>query len=88
MRLVRPGTHRVTSGKVTVCTGRVLSDAVSKSADKIRQVVAPAAFAEDGVGPGHRAAVFRAAGGEDADRDAHQGHVAQRWIVQLELHDA
>lgn len=42
--------------------GGVLSDAISESADEIRQAVAAAAVAADGLVAGDRAALLRAAG--------------------------
>ena len=78
MRTVGRGAHRVASGEVAVRPGGVLQDPVSESADEIRQAAAAAALAENGVVAGDRAAVLRPAGGENADRDAHQGHAAER----------
>ncbi len=68
--------------------GRVLPDAVPEPADPVRQAPAPAAVAAHGVRPGHRAVVLRPPRRQDAHRDAHQGHAAQRRVIQLELHDA
>lgn len=66
--------------------GRVLPDAISESADEVRQAAAAAAVVEDGLVAGDRAALLRAAGWQDADRDAHQRHAAERQQLQLALH--
>lgn len=80
------GAHRVPSGKVAVRLGGVLSDPVPESADKVRQIAAAIAVVAHGLVAGNRAALLRAAGRQDADRDAHQGHAAERQQLQLALH--
>lgn len=65
--------------------GGVLPVAVSESADEVRQAAAATAVSAHGLVAGDRAALLRAAGGQDADRDAHQGHAAERQQLQLAL---
>lgn len=65
--------------------GGVLSDPVSESTDEVRQVAAAIAVLADGLLAGNRTAVLRAASGQDADRDAHPGHAAERQQLQLAL---
>lgn len=65
--------------------GGVLPVAVSESADEVRQAAAATAVPAHGLVAGDRAALLRAAGGQDADRDAHQGHAAKRQQLQLAL---
>jgi len=65
--------------------GRVLPDPISESADEVRQAAPATAVVADGVLAGNRTAVLRAAGGQNADRDAHQGHAAERQQLQLAL---
>lgn len=87
-------------------TRRVLSNAISKSTDAIRQIAFKTALAEDGVvagmfaasffgiyrlqltpvlPTGHRAALLRSPGGQDANRDANPRHAAvgQQFFVAL-----
>lgn len=78
MRTVGRGAHRVAPGEVAVRFGGVLQDPVPEPTDEIRQAAAAIALAENGVVAGDRAAVLRTAGRENADRDADQGHAAQR----------
>lgn len=66
--------------------GGVLSDPVSESADEVRQAVATIAVATNGIVASDRATLLRAAGRQDADRDAHTGHAAERQQLQLALH--
>lgn len=66
--------------------GRVLSDPVPESADKVWQAAAATTVVTHGLVAGDRAALLRAAGRQDADRDAHQGHAAERQQLQLALH--
>lgn len=80
------GAHRVAAGEVAVRPGGVLPDAVPQPADPIREAVAPAAVAAHGQLASHRATVLRPAGGQDAHRDAHPGHAAQRQQLQLAVH--
>ena len=56
--------------------GGVLQDPVPQPAHQVRQAAAEAALPEDGVCLRDRAALLREAGGQDADRDPHQGHAA------------
>lgn len=86
VRVVGRGSHRIASGEVAVRARGVLQDPIPEPADEIRQAVAEAALPEDGLVPGDRAAVLRAPGRENADRDADQGHAAQRKQLQLALH--
>jgi len=65
---------------------RLRPDSVSGSADSFRETLAEAAVAEDRLSASHRTAVRRTTRRQDADRDADQGHAAQRWLVQLALH--
>ncbi|XP_076665003.1 COUP transcription factor 2 isoform X3 [Andrena cerasifolii] len=78
VRTVGRGAHRVPSGEVAVRPGGVLQDPVPESADQVRQAAASTAIPENGVLAGDRAAVLRPARRENADRDAHQGHAAER----------
>ena len=56
--------------------GGVLQDPVPQPAHQVRQAAAEAALPEDGLCLRDRAALLREAGGQDADRDSHQGHAA------------
>jgi len=76
VRAVGRGAHRVTTGKVSVRPGRVLPDAVPESADPVWQAAAQTAVTAHGQLAGHRAALLRPTGGQDAHRDAHPGHAA------------
>jgi len=84
--IVGRGAHRVAAGKVAVRAGGVLPDAVSQPADPVRQTAAQAAVPAHGQLASHRAAVLRPTGGQDAHRDAHPGHAAQRQQLQLAVH--
>lgn len=86
MRSVGRGPHRIAAGEVAVRARGVLQDPIPEPADEIRQAVAQASLAEDRLVPGDRAAVLRAPGWENADRDVDQGHAAQREQLQLALH--
>lgn len=86
MRVVGRGAHRVAAGKVSVRPGGVLSDAVPEPADPVRQAAAQAAVTAHGQLASHRAALLRPASGQDAHRDAHPGHAAQRQQLQLAVH--
>lgn len=73
-RRLRPlgrGAHRVPSGKVAVRPGGVLPDPVSEPANEVRQAAAATAVVAHGLVAGYRAALLRAAGRQDADRDAY-----------------
>ncbi|GIY52857.1 uncharacterized protein CEXT_119791 [Caerostris extrusa] len=83
VRSVRRGTHREPPREVPVCPGRVLPHPVPQPADEVRQAAVAAAIPADGQLAGHRTAVLRAACGQDAHRDAHPGHAAQRILLQL-----
>jgi len=69
-----------------VCAGRVRQDAVSGTTDTLRQAAAEAAIAAHDLGTSHRAAVLRAPRRQDAHRDAHPRHAAQRWLIQLAVY--
>lgn len=86
MRTVRRRAHRIAAGKVAVRPGGVLSHAVSQPADPVRQAAAPVAVPAHGQLAGDRATVLRAAGGQDAHRDAHPGHAVERQQLQLAVH--
>ena len=86
VRSVGRGPHRIAAGEVAVRARGVLQDPIPEPADEIRQAVAQASLAEDRLVPGDRAAVLRAPGWENADRDVDQGHAAQREQLQLALH--
>lgn len=58
--------------------GGILSDPISESADEVRQAAAATAVVAYSVIAGDRAALLRAVSRQDADRDAHQGHAAER----------
>ena len=76
----------VDSGEVAVRAGGVRAHAVPWPADAFRQAAAAASVAAHHLGAGHRAAVLRPPRRQDADRDSHQRHAAQRRIVQLAIH--
>lgn len=67
-------------------SGGVLSDPIPESADEVWQAAAATAVITHGLVAGNRAALLRTAGRQDADRDAHQGHAAERQQLQLALH--
>lgn len=85
MRFVGRGAHRVAPGEVAVRPGGVLSDPISESADEVRQAAPATAVVADGLLAGNRTALLRTAGGQDTDRDAYQGHAAERQQLQLAL---
>lgn len=66
--------------------GGVLSDPVPKPADEVRQAAAAATVVAHGLVAGDRAALLRATGRQDADRDAYPGHAAERQQLQLAVH--
>lgn len=86
LRSLGRGAYRVPSGKIAVRLGGVLSDPVPESTDQVRQTAAAVAVVAHGLVAGNRAALFRTVGRQDADRDAHQGHAAERQQLQLALH--
>lgn len=86
MRPERRRPHRVHPGEVPVRPGGVLPLPVPEPADQVRQAPPEAAQPEDGQLGGHRAAVLRPACREDADRDPHQGHAAQRQLLLVAVH--
>ena len=83
---VRRGARREPAGEVSVRARGLREDAVPRAADALRQAAAAAAVATDRLGAGHRADVLRPSRRQDADRDAHPGHAAQRRLVQLAVH--
>ncbi|KAJ4445735.1 hypothetical protein ANN_12420 [Periplaneta americana] len=87
VRTVGRGPHRKPAGEVAVRPGGVLPHAVPQPAHALRQAAAAPAVAADRELAGHRTALLRAPGGQDAHRDAHQGHAAQRQQLQLALHE-
>lgn len=82
----RRGAYREHSGEVSVRSRRVRPDAVSQSADALRKTTLASSVTSDSIGPRHRAVVLRSSRRKDPDRNPHQGHVAQRGILQLALH--
>lgn len=87
VRVVGRRSHRKSAGKVAVRPGGVLPHPVPKPADALRQAAAAAAVAAHRQLASDRATFLRAAGGQDADRDADQGHAAQRQLLFLALHE-
>jgi len=69
-----------------VRAGRVRQDAVSRSTHALRQAASEVAVAAHHLGAGDRAAVLRAPRRQDADRDAHPRHAAQRRLIQLAVY--
>lgn len=65
---------------------RIREDSVPKPADQVRQTSPQTSLVKDSVCPRHRAIVLRQTRGQDAHRDPHQGHVAERRHIQLALH--
>ncbi|XP_049838131.1 uncharacterized protein LOC126282516 isoform X1 [Schistocerca gregaria] len=80
------GAHRGPAGEVAMRARGILPHAVPQPADALRQAAAAPSLAADGQLAGDRAAVLRAAGGQDAHRDADPGHAAERQQLQLALH--
>lgn len=87
LRSVGRSAHRVFAGEVTVRPRGVLSDAVSEPADKIRQTAVTAAVPTDGQQSSDRAAIFCTFSGENANRNADQGHAVERQQLQLAVHE-
>ena len=88
LRFVRRGTHRVAAREVPVRPRGILQNAISQPDDEVRETPAEAPIAEDGLVASDRTALLREAGGEDTDRNADQGHAAQRQQFQLALHES
>lgn len=86
LRSVGHGAHREHSGEVPVRTGGVREEPVPEPAHPLRQAAAASALAAIRVCAGHRTALLRAAGGQDAHRDPHPGHATERRFLQLALH--
>jgi len=86
MRYIRHHARGVDPGEVTVRPGRVRKDAVSRTTDALRQAAPEAALSADDIRAGDRAALFRPSRRQDAHRDAHQRHAAQRRLLQLAVH--
>lgn len=86
MRAERRGAHRVHTGEVPVRPGGVLPVPVPEPAHQVREAAPAAAEPADGQLGGDRAAVLRAPGRQDADRDAHQGHAPLRQLLLLAVH--
>lgn len=87
MRSIGRGAHRITAGEVAVRPRGVLSDAVSEPADAIRQTAVAVALAADGQQSSDRATVLRSSSGQDAYRNADQGHAVERQQLQLAVHE-
>ena len=83
---MRRGARRKPAGEVAVCARGLRAHAISRSADALRQAAAATAVAKDRVGAGHRADVLRPTRRQDADRDAHQRHAAERRLIQLAVY--
>jgi len=73
--------HRRSAGEVTVRARGLRTYAVPGTTDTLRQAAAEAAVATHRLGAGHRTAVLRETGRQNADRHADTRHVAQRRIV-------
>ena len=83
MRTVRYGIHRVASGEVAVRPRGLRPNTVPQPAHALRQAAAPSPIAAYRFGAGHRAALLRPARRQDPHRNADQGHVVERRLVQL-----
>lgn len=88
MRAVGRRPHRGPPGEVPVRPGGVLPYPVPQPAHQVRQAPFATTIPAHRLVPSHRAALFRAAGGQDADRDAHPRHAAERVVLQLAVHAA
>ncbi|KAG6446059.1 hypothetical protein O3G_MSEX004251 [Manduca sexta] len=86
VRSIRRVTHREPAGEVPVRTRRILQESVPQPAHEVWEATPPTALAKDRQLTSHRAAILRAAGGEDAHRDPHQGHAALREFVLMAVH--
>ena len=80
---VRRGARRERPGEVAVRARGLRPVAVPRAADALRQAAAAAAVAAHRLRAGHRADVLRPARRQDAHRDAHSRHAAERRLVQL-----
>ena len=88
MRFVGYDVHRVDPGEIAVRTGGLRQDSVPRPANTLRQVAIAAAVSAHRLGASHRTTVLRTACRQNADRDAYQGHAAERRNVHLVLHVA
>ena len=86
VRSVRLDPHRGPAGEVSVRPGGVRALPVPQPTHPLRQAAPAPALAQVRQRTGHRAALLRAAGRQDAHRDAHPRHAAQRGLLQLALH--
>jgi len=79
-------TRGVDPGEVAVCAGRVRPNSVSGTTDALRQAATEAAIIAHDISAGHWAALLCPPRRQDAHRDAHQRHAAQRRLLQLAVH--
>lgn len=86
LRSVRRGPRRGSAGEVSVRSGGVRAEPVSQPTQQVREAAAASAFPPHRLLLGHRAALLRASGGKDPDRDSDQRHAAVRQQLQLALH--
>ena len=86
LRSVRRGAHRQSAREVAVCSGGICSHTVSQSTDTLRQAAATTAVTAHRVGTSDWTAVLRPTRRQNTHRDTHQGHAAQRRLIQLALH--
>lgn len=86
--IIRRGSHRKLTGKISMCPGRVLPYPVPQPTHQVRQTSATVTFSEDCFVASHRAVVFRQVSGQNAHRNAHKGHATQWKFFQLALHAA
>lgn len=66
MWVVGRGAYRVVARKVSMCTGRVLSNPIPKPANSIRQVTTAVTLAKNGVFASDRTTLLREAGRQNA----------------------
>lgn len=69
-----------------MCPRRVLPHPVPQPAHPIRQTPPATTIPPNRLVASHRTAILCEARGQNAHRDAHQGHVAERQLFQLALH--
>lgn len=67
--------------------GGILPHSISEPTNPLRQAVATAAVTAHRLQSSHRATLLRAAGRQDAHRDADPRHATQRKQLQLALHE-
>lgn len=79
--------HRESPGEVSVRPGGILPHSISEPTNPLRQAVAAAAVTAHRLQSSHRATLLRAAGRQDAHRDADPRHATQRKQLQLALHE-